>query len=483
MKLLKGWKIRLLAGLAIATASGQVDAQMMPGSPYPDAMGPQSPMMYASHTEPGMHGYGEDPSSAMVFDPSCGVETCGPSGMGGCGPGVCGPGFGGGMVFGGEGCGPGCGPYGCGPGCGVLGGGGVLGGFGEERCDIFGRSKTGFRRDIFGWLASKRGCLRPYGEGGVSTQRWFDFSAEAIFLARTKGSSNFVFSSNGIDGPRVLTGNMVELDDLQPGLALQANIQTGPGSNLEVLYFGLNKWEESAQATSGTPSLFSFISNFGQLPANGFDDSDRSFVHRLDYTSELHNGEVNFRRRWSEPYGFFQGSFLGGIRYLDIAEGARFTARGEFNDTFANNSPRFFDYRVNTSNSLIGFQMGGDLWYNFLPGVKLGGEFKSGVFNNNSRQTGVIGGNSLATFTETFTDDKAAFVTQGTAQLWYRLNYSWALRSAYQIMYVDNIALATNNFNSVPPNTFGINRPRTLSINNDSNVVYQGFSIGAEYTW
>lgn len=59
MKLLKGWKIRLLAGLAIATTSGQVDAQMMPGSPYPDAMGPQSPMMYASHVEPGMQGCAE----------------------------------------------------------------------------------------------------------------------------------------------------------------------------------------------------------------------------------------------------------------------------------------------------------------------------------------------------------------------------------------------------------------------------------------
>jgi hypothetical protein len=498
MKLLKGWKIRLLAGLAIATTSGQVDAQMMPGSPYPDAMGPQSPMMYASHAEPGMQGYSEGGSAPMVFDPSCGVESCGPGGMGagmggfgpgfgdGCGPNGCGPGFGncmgGGMGFGGEGCGPGCGPYGCGPGCGILGGG-VLGRFGEDRCDIFGRSKTGFRKDIFGWLASKRGCLRPYGEGGVSTQRWFDISAEAMFLARTKGSSDFVFSSNGIDGPRVLTGNMVELDDLQAGLGLQANIQTGPGSNLEVLYFGLNQWDDSARVTSTTPSLFSFISNFGTLPANGFDDSDRSFVHQLDYSSELHNGEVNFRRRWSEPYGFFQGSFLGGIRYMDISEGARFTAQGAFDNTFANNSQRFFDYRVNTTNSLVGFQLGGDLWYNFLPGVKLGGELKSGVYNNNSRQTSVIAGNSLTTFTESIEDDQAAFITQGSAQLWYRLNYSWAFRSAYQVMCIDNVALATNNFNPVPPTTFGVNRPRTLSVNNDSNVVYQGFSLGAEYTW
>lgn len=209
----------------------------------------------------------------------------------------------------------------------------------EDRCDIFGRSKTGFRKDIFGWLCSKRGMLRPYGEGGVSMQCWFDISAEAMFLARTKGSSNFVFSSDGINGPRVLNANMLELDDLKAGLAVQGNIQTGPGSNLEVLYFGLNKWTNSAQVTRTTPSLFSFISNFGTLPNNGFDDSDRSFVHRIDYNSELHNGEVNFRRRWSEPYGFFQGSFLGGIRYMDISEGARFTAQGEFDDTFANNSP------------------------------------------------------------------------------------------------------------------------------------------------
>ena len=79
----------------------------------------------------------------------------------------------------------------------------------------------------------------------------------------------------------------------------QAAIQTGVGSNVEARYFGLNNWDTSATfstVASGNPTLYSIFSNFGQSPANGFDDTDRSFIHSISYNSEMHNGEVNFRR-------------------------------------------------------------------------------------------------------------------------------------------------------------------------------------------
>lgn len=471
MKLLKGWKIRLLAGLAIATAGGQLDAQGIPGSPDSNAMGPPSSMMYASYPQDATVApeSAVDPNLPMVADPSMGGAYCGPEGM-----------------YGPAGCGPECGP-GCG--CGLFGGP-LFGRFRQERCDIFGRSITGFMSNLRGCLSSYRGALRPYGEGGIATQRWFDLSAEAVFLSRTTGAANFDFSSDGINGPRVLTSNMVDMDTVRAGLGLQVNLQTGPGSNVEVVYFGLNRWEESAEVgiVNGPPRYYSFISNFGLLPPGGFDDSDRSFIHRIDYSSEFHNGEVNFRRRWAEPYGFWQGSFLAGIRNVDIDEQGRFTARGNNNDTFASNGPRFFDYTVNVRNCLVGFQVGGDLWYNLLPGVKVGTELKTGIYNNDTSQDTYIFASSLPLLgtpdiRENFQADRASYVTQFNTQLWYRLNYSLAFRTSYQLLCIDNVALATENFNGTPPSLFLPNSARTVGINNSADIVYQGFTFGAEFMW
>jgi hypothetical protein len=208
-------------------------------------------------------------------------------------------------------------------------------------------------------------------------------------------------------------------------------------------------------------------------------------VHRIDYASELHNGEINLRRRWAEPHGFWQGSFLGGVRYMDIDENARFTATGENNNGLANNGPRFFDYSVNTRNALVGFQLGGDLWYNVMPGIKLGGELKSGVYNNSTNQDTTIFANSLngPALTEFASDDDAAYITQLSAQLWYRLNYSLAFKTTYQLMYIDGVSLATENFNAVPPSVFLPSSGRVVSVNHDAEIVYQGFTVGAEYTW
>jgi hypothetical protein len=459
MKLLKGWKIRLLAGLAAAISGEQLSAQMMPGSPHPSAAAPYAhPAAYASMPGDEM-GQMVDPNLPMI---DTGVAYDGSA---------CGCQSEGGMCYGD-----------CDPRCGLLGGGGIRARLAEERCDPFGRSLTGFRHNLFGKLGSCRGILRPYGEGGIATQRWYDASAEVIALTRTKGPSNFVVSSDGISGPVALSTNAVDLDQLRAGLAAQINVQTGPGSNLEFGFFGLNDWDQTATVSDPVnPRYYSFLSNFGVLPPGGFDDSDRSLRHTLRYQSTMNNAEINFRRRWSEPHGFWQGSFLGGFRYFDLDEVANFIARGTNNNGAAATGERFLDYYVRTSNNLFGFQLGGDLWYNLFPGVKLGTELKGGIFHNDSGMKGSIFSNSINnTFQEALTGQgRTAYLLQSSAQLYYRVSYSWALRSSYQVMYIDGLAFATENFNSLPPT----NAARVTRLNNKSTAVYQGFTLGAEYTW
>jgi hypothetical protein len=424
-----------------------------------------------------------EPSTMGEYVQGCdtgggGCAACGGMGCGLC-SGMMGQPFGGGLGMGGAGGdGETCGYCGT-PGC-------TLGG----RCIGTGRSVGYFLHSALHKSFNFACNLTPYGEGGVATQRWFDISAEMIALKRNTDAANFNLTSQGIAGPIVLSTGQLSQDRLEPGLMLQANLQVGPGSNLELVYFGLNKWSESATATSSTPTLFSYISDFGTAPFGGFDDTDRSFLQSATYSSAIHNTELNFRRRWQEPAGYFQGSFLAGVRYFDLDEKLLYSTRGENNDG-TNNGLRFADFDTQTRNTLVGFQLGGDLWWNLLPGVKLGTEFKTGVYGNHSEQGTFLRSNSIDLLgnntvnlsqSENASDGRTAYLTSFNTQLWYRLSYSWAFKTSFQAIYIDNVALAGENVNSVPL-ALSVARQQAVRVNNDGEVMYTGFTLGAEYTW
>ncbi len=402
----------------------------------------------------------------------------------GCGPGgaFMGHQFGGGMggghfSGGGEGEGDVCGYCGT-PGCTLAG-----------RCIGSGRSIHYFLNSAFMKVGAFARGLTPYGEGGVATTRWFDVQAEMIALGRSKDGRDTAITSLGQTANQiVLSTNDVDQDKLEPGLLMQVNLQVGPGSNIEAVYFGLNKWEERATAT-GAANLFSFLSQFGTVPLGGFDDTDRSNLQSISLTSQIHNAEVNFRRRWQEPAGFFQGSFLAGVRYFDLDEEFVYATEGQFNNGL-NNTLRFSNFNTQTRNQLTGFQMGGDIWWNLLPGIKIGSELKSGIYGNNSMQATEVRANSItngvnsinALVNEVATDGRTAYLTSFNTQLWYRLSYSWAFKTSFQMIYVDNVALATENLNPVPL-AFAAQRAAAVGINNDGEVLYTGYTLGAEYSW
>ncbi|MEM8735385.1 MAG: hypothetical protein AAGG44_14225, partial [Planctomycetota bacterium] len=306
-------------------------------------------------------------------DGSC--STCGGAGCGGSGCNLSG-------IFGGDGCGLKSLFGGSGNGCGMCGGSG---------------SGCGACGGIAGGIVGR--ILGGYQEGGRGQQRWYDIYAGTMALKRTSGvggvSSSFqnaqtgvfetrdVISTDGISGTPVLRVSDVSFeddDDLRWGLELIAALQTGVGSNLEARYFGLNNWSNTAQystVASGIPTIYSIFSEFGTSPAGGFDDTDESFIHGLSYNSEIHNGEVNYRRRWVSGFGYTQGSWLFGIRHFDLDERLAFNAVGAGNNGFLFNELRFFDYATETRNQLTGVQVGGDFWFNLTPGLHIGIEGKS----------------------------------------------------------------------------------------------------------
>ena len=77
---------------------------------------------------------------------------------------------------------------------------------------------------------------------------------------------------------------------------------------------------------------------------------------------------------------------------------------------------------------------------------------------------------------------RVSFVGDANVQALYRLNYQWTLRAGYNFLFVDGVALAPENFNTIPP--FGPQFPnRQTFINDNGNVFYHGWNIGLEYMW
>ncbi len=374
-------------------------------------------------------------------------------------------------------------------------GGGACGGQGCSQCG------DGSGCLFSGRLAGLLGPLAPYSEGGRGAQRWFDLYAGTIGLRRTSRFGNFatqlqdpttgefatsnILSATGISGPATLVSTDLSFDRMRYGLELLANLQTGPGANLEARYFGLNDWQADRTVRLTTPNLFSVFSLYGVSPAGGFDDTDRSFIHTMSYNSELHNGEVNYRRRWVGPFDWVQGSWLAGVRYFDLDERFGFSAVGSNTGVFVFDQLRFFNFDTVTRNQLTGFQLGGDLWVNVLPGVQFGAETKAGIFGNHAEVESQAFSNSVAGAREFLQDGRTAYLTELTASLVYRMTYSWSIKGSYNLLYVDNVALAPENFNTRDlSNAFGgggftINR--FPFIDTDGEVFYQGWSLGAEY--
>lgn len=369
------------------------------------------------------------------------------------------------------------------------------------------------------------GPFAPYSDG-CGSQRWFDIYAGTTAFTRSSkwggiGSTQQVFetgaflttdviSSVGTGTPAVpppntttpgqvaqpgtpaLLVSSLDMDKYRAGLELIGNIQIGPGSNVEVRYFGLNKWSDSRTVINTAANLYSVFSQWGTAPATGFDDTDRSLIHTISYTSKFDNGEVNYRRRWMGNNPAFQGSWLGGIRYFELDEKFGFAATGSRNNTFALNQLRFFNMDTRTQNHLVGFQLGADLWTTIVPGISVGNELKGGVYNNNVSVNSVVRSNSVVAADESLARDRAAFLVEYNAQAIYRMTYSWTVRGGYNLLYIDNVALAPENFNSrlttatVPaPGAaiadFGANR--FPFINANGHALYHGFTLGAEYMW
>jgi hypothetical protein len=323
---------------------------------------------------------------------------------------------------------------------------------------------------------------------------YWDFRAEAVALIRDETFQPDVqFTSLNIGANNnVLTSNQLDYD-YQTGFRVMGRYDLCPLTVLEFGYMGIFTWNTSASFTDPNPvnpqtgNLFSLFSQFGTNPATvavagtgPMPATERSVTQSIFLTQDLQNVEMNVRRYWVGFSPCVSGTCLAGFRYTRLHEDFIFDTVGEAHG----------NYNTRAENNLAGFQTGGDVWVHIWQGLRVGAEGKVGIADNHYSVESSFNATTTQlspippVFThEEFSKDIPALVTDASLDAVCDVCPSWSIRAGYEILFLNSVALAGDNFNSASPYGLPGQTARVPFVADQSSAFYHGFHVGFEYIW
>jgi hypothetical protein len=232
----------------------------------------------------------------------------------------------------------------------------------------------------------------------------------------------------------------------------------------------------SPNALGGVGNLFSPFSNFGNPAA--IPGLDYNTFAEIRYSSSFQSAELNVRRKVPMPPERLATSILFGVRYAGLPE--------EFNYQTQSFVPlpggSSNTVHVSTDNQMVGPQIGALFemyvdnrwWINF--------EMKAALLNNHARQTTTYTNTNVlgtTTFVGTASDDHTAFLGDLNLTFIYRWTPNCSTRLGYQAVFLENMALAPNNFE--PNVAILVNGPAQL--HHGAGTIYHGPFAGVTFGW
>jgi hypothetical protein len=279
-------------------------------------------------------------------------------------------------------------------------------------------------------------------------------TAGGLLLQRSTPDA-VVLTSNGADPTEALNASQFDFGlhgGYEIGLTRHDVLH---GFDVEAKFFAIDGWSQGATAlTSGTPQIH-FLPPPLMLPRPGARDITSC------YTSELTSLEINLRRQVACLPAC---SWLVGFRYLELDEGLGMT----FTDPVAVQPTIAHD--VNVRNRLYGFQIGGDL--DLLSGGRwdLTGFLKAGIYGNAANHAAVLT-SPPNTFLLGSPGNSTAFVGETGISAGYRLCGTLALRADYRVMWIEGVALASDQIAAT-------NAPTLQGIGRTGGAFYHGVFLG-----
>jgi hypothetical protein len=248
---------------------------------------------------------------------------------------------------------------------------------------------------------------------------------------------------------------------------------------LEGAYFGAQSWSDAAaiydraiNSQGGVGNLFSPFTNFGAAGAAvGLDYNNFTSIR---FYSELHNAELNLRRRLLMRPGRYESSVIAGARYLNIEE--RFAYFAQSATPGPASSSNAVD--VSADNEMIGVQLGLTGQFLVRPRYWIDCDVRGGVFHNDASQATLLtrtdNTGAVTPYSGAAQRDRSAFVGDLSLQMNCQFTRSLTLCAGYNAVWVTGVALGANNFNpDINVLTLG---PATLD--HKGVAVYHGPNIG-----
>jgi hypothetical protein len=309
-------------------------------------------------------------------------------------------------------------------------------------------------------------CDAPYAEDLCPC--WYG-EGEWLLLQRTRGTTSQPILMDDNTGNTLLSTN-----DLGFGFSSGARAIAGKRfcDNL-VLEFGYLGWFDGHAVTgkeNTDPDVVMALPD-ALSGLNVFYGLNRL---RVDYGSRINSFEFNLARCCQDSCNTCRSlEWFAGVRYVRLDESLRIDGEREQDGEVESGV-----YAVRTANNLYGGQLGGRLrrgWGRW----RWEGTAKAGVFWNDAAQTQWIidypdfparpttGGGAAS----------LAFVGELNLSAIYRLNDVWGLRTGYNLIWVQGVALAPDQLD------FTYTPESGSRLAHDAGFLLHGFNVGVEARW
>lgn len=310
---------------------------------------------------------------------------------------------------------------------------------------------------------------------------WY-VEADGLALRRDASGSDIELAALGTPDNVVLSTADLPAD-FRGGWRAMVGHTFGECFQVEGLFFSTVSGHEGASVRNlstndlgGTGNFFSPFTNFGQPAVAGLDYNN--YVSG-QFEAGLDNAEVNIRRKLPVPPGKLAVSVLFGVRYMDLPE--RFEYFSRSTTPLGTTSTNLVD--VQTGNALVGPQIGTMFEFYIENRWWVNVEGKAALCNNRTHQrttytvlSDVVGNLSVEGERQ---EDTTAFVGDLSLTFVYRWSEHFSTRLGYQAIWVEGLALATDNFTRET----SILREGPPRLNDSGSVVYHGPHAGITLSW
>lgn len=286
------------------------------------------------------------------------------------------------------------------------------------------------------------------------------FSAGWLYLNRSDPDDALLFFNPSVESETV---NASDFD-----FGWQSGVEFGITKHnliwdvdLEARVWGVDGWTSQTSASLSGPTTG--IATNPELQVLGPRDVAST------YTSEIGSLEFNLKRR---SHHVPRWTWIAGFRMLELDE--------NLNSLFTDPNQDFgtFDYRVSTRNRLYGFQLGGEL--DLISSCRwcVRGFAKAGIYGNEANNSSAA---DCLTFEECIFNanqnkSRTAFVGEAGISVRYCFCENLAVRADYRAVWVDGVALASEQVNATNYLDF-------TGASTSGDVFYHGSFLGLEYTY